>query len=190
MTKLESLAKMGGYIDVIPTGSSIAVVEGQKFKNKGHYFRGFLNTLESGKVVLPRNTQEVGVYSIDKDKLPPGIEFIVTGLRILFDTTSGIQAGAGVKGCTWKSAAPAAALNGDLVIKQGDELLRAPLTQLVPFNLGTPTSNDDTIVSIAPVLLRHSVTFEINFELAGAAAVDQAYNIELFGYERSFVDRG
>lgn len=189
-TKLEKLQTMGGYLSTIAPGTSISVIGNRKFKNRGHYFRGFLNQLTSGQLVLPSNIQSTGVTSVNQDKLPAGIEFVVTGVRVLFDTTTGIQAGAGVKGCSWKSAAPPAALNGDLIIKQTDELLKAPLTQFIPFNVGTPTSNVDTIVEIAPIVLRDSVAFEINFELAGAAAVDQAYNLELFGYERPTVDRG
>ncbi|MFN3941496.1 MAG: hypothetical protein ACK4K1_02525 [Flavobacterium sp.] len=181
-----SIQVVMGFLAAIFAGTSAPTVNGQVLKTKVHYFSGFLNDLQDGRVTKDGLKSEVGVRSISDNMIPNGIDFLVTGVRVLFDTTAGVQA-AGIKTAGFASTAPAAFKNGEVTLKQGADLLN--LTGTTASNHKASTGVIDDTFDIVPVKLRGGVKFDLVFSLAGTAAADQAYKVELIGYELASADR-
>jgi hypothetical protein len=182
--KTLTLTETLGYKGAIIKGTSSPIVKGQVMKSRTHYFAGFLNQLTNGAIVESKNDDIVGVRSIKGNKLPAGVSFLVTGVRVLFDTSAGLQAGAGIPGAAWASVAPVNFKNGELSIRQGNETFTTSGTDVTNFKAST--GNGDDFREVVPFELRPETSFEIIASLGAAAAADQAYKIELRGIE--FVD--
>lgn len=179
---LEEFRKIVAFNDSIARDASIPTANGSAFRKTTHYVTGALNQLINGQLLEPRFEKEVGVRSINNAKLGEGIDFLLSEIRVLCDTTSGIQAGAGVKGAAWKSEAPAVLKNGELAIVQGTVLVNEPITTVHNFK-GVSTGTADDFYPISPVKIRGNARFEVNLTLAGAAASDQLVRVEMSGIE-------
>lgn len=153
-----------------------------------HYFSGWLNDLQDGRVTKDGLKIEVGLRSINDRMIPQEIDFLVTGVRVLFNTTLTQATGdSELKGAAWPSVAPGVFQNGEVIIKQGANLVR--LTGSSASNAKASTGIGDDVMPITPFRLRGGVTFDIVFSLAGAAAANQGYKIELVGQQLAATDR-
>lgn len=151
--------------------------DGFKLKSTVKYAAGLSNAIEQNQLILPKNSETVGVTNIDKAQL--AYPFVVTGIKLAFDTDTG----AGVTALTavYDDKAPNYWANGEIEIRQGDTLIDIPISAIT--NLGASTSVADEVYDVAPFVIRENKVFEITPSLAGAAVANQAYRIELHGYE-------
>jgi hypothetical protein len=163
--------------------NTLPIINGQTGIQEVHYFRGYLNQLapDNGNIVLSRNDDEVGVRSLKGNKLTKGQQIFVIGVRALFDTTADIQSDA-VKLRTvaaWKSEAPAVFKNGVVEIRQGITATKLTGTVISPFGVTAQKEEDKFFFLDIPFLISDEKEWNIQANLAGTAAADQAFNIEL-----------
>ena len=174
-----------GALSAVQQGNGVAVMNGRKVRNKVVYIAGLGTTLSTNnnQLVLPSTDKAVGITNLDSgNKLNSGRSLLVTGVRMLFDTTADVTpltAG-------WKSEAPAVFKNGELQISQqgSGDLFNSPIGPICKYNAAIAT--EDEFTAVVPFLLRPEVPFEIKALLAGATAANQAYRLELDCIE--FVD--
>lgn len=167
------------YLMDIGNGS-LPILEGKTTKSTTRYVAGLGSevTGRSGVVLEAGTKKEVGVTNFETgDVLPAGVHLLVTGIRILFDTTAAVTA----KTAVWKSDAPAPWMNGELIISQdgAGRLLESSISDLTNFKASA--SNDDDFRDIIPFMLRPEINFLIQANLAGAGGGNEAYKIEFRG---------
>lgn len=140
------------------------------------FVAGLTTAIESNQLILPKQSEEVGVRNIDKAKVKD--PFVVTGIRAIFDNSTG----AGVTAATavFGDKPEPSFGNGNLIIDQDGELVKLPVSAIA--NSGASTSNLDDIYPVSPFLIREEKTFKITPELAGAAVANEVYRIELHGF--------
>lgn len=181
-----TLPEILAYAGSIEAGNSLPVVDtnlGRKaLKRRVHYVTGFLNGIGAygGETLLPAVAASPGVKSIDKNMLPAGIPFLLTGIRVLFDTTANVQAN-GIATAIWASVAPVIFKNGEFAISQNGDVVNTSGTAVTNFKAST--GNDDDYLEVSPVILRDNTAISMKMLLGGAAAADQAFKIELIGYD-------
>lgn len=186
MQKTYSLPELVEAAGAINAGNSLAVIPtnfGNKaLKSRTHYAAGFLNQIgtNGGELLLQSQSAAPGVKSIDKNQLAAGMPFMVTGVRFLFDTTASVQAN-GLGTAVWASNAPACFKNGEITIAQNADLLSLSGTDGTNFKAST--GNDVDFRDVEPFILRDQTPISIRVLLGASAAVDQAYKIELRGYD-------
>lgn len=170
------------FIPNAQNGNGVSVTtmsNGGKYKvrKKIFYIAGLAAELGSeGQLIEQKTNKEVGITNFDGgNKLNKGRNLLVIGARMLFDTTASVA----VKTATWLSAAPANFKNGELVISQDGtgNLFENPIGPFSKYNASIAT--EDEFQTVVPFLIREDVTFKIQALLAGAAAADQAYRLEL-----------
>ena len=154
-----------------------ARIGSRKMRSKVFYLAGLATAINSeGQLIEQKTNKEVGVTNFDGgNKLNSGRDVLVLGIRILFDTTANVT----VKGATWKSEAPINFKNGELVISQdgSGNLFEGPIGPLAKYNAAIAA--EDEFRTVAPFWIRSNVVFKLQALLAGAAAADQAYRLEL-----------
>ncbi|MEE1897091.1 hypothetical protein V1389_02010 [Flavobacterium rakeshii] len=170
------------FIPNAQNGNGVSVTtmsNGGKYKvrKKIFYIAGLAAELGSeGQLIEQKTNKEVGITNFDGgNKLNKGRNLLVIGVRMLFDTTASVA----VKTATWLSATPANFKNGELVISQDGtgNLFENPIGPFSKYNASIAT--EDEFQTVVPFLIREDVTFKIQALLAGAAAADQAYRLEL-----------
>jgi len=151
-------------------------------KSRVHYVAGFLNqiTANGNELLVTSQSAATGVKSIDKNQLPSGLDFLCIGIRVLFDTTASVQTN-GLATAIWASKAPANFKNGEFKLSQNSELLNASGTAVT--NFAASTGNDDDYMQISPIILRANTAISMIVLLGAAAAADQAFKVELIGYD-------
>jgi hypothetical protein len=162
----------------IEQGKSLPTLNGRLVKSSTKYIAGLAATLgqDNGQLILAKMVPEVGVTNLPKgNMLPAGVNYLVTGVRVLFDTTTAVT----VATATWKSEAPANWKNGELKIAQNGtgNVFETSITDVS--NWKASTSNDDDFRSIMPVLLKSDTAYEIQVSLAAGSTANQAYKVEL-----------
>jgi hypothetical protein len=164
------------YLASIRSGS-LPIVQGRVIKSSTKYIAGLSAGLgqNNGQLILPSTVPAVGVTNFPKgNMLPKGINYLIVGVRALFDTTSSVA----LATATWKSEAPANWKNGEFKINQNGagNLFETSVTDVTNFKAST--SNDDDFRDIVPVLLRAESAYELQTALAAGATTDQAYKFE------------
>ncbi len=160
-------------------GNGVPEMYGKKVRRKVFYIAGLGADLagKNNQLIEQKTNKEIGVTNFDAgNKLNKGRDLLVVGLRILFDTTAAVT----VKGAGWKSEAPAAFKNGELVIFQENgagNLFEGPIGPISKYNASIAT--EDEFSAVVPFLIKSDVPFFIQMLLAGNAAADQAYRVEL-----------
>lgn len=186
MLKSLSIQEIAANAAVINASNSLPVIPtnlGNKaIKTRVHYAAGFLNQIgtNGGELLISSQAASVGVKSIDKNQLAAGMDFLCVGVRFVFDTTTSVQTN-GLATAIWASKAPANFKNGEVRISQNGDLLNVSGTAVTNFEAST--GNDDDFLQINPVILRAQTPISIIVLLGAAAAADQAYKIELVGYD-------
>lgn len=162
----------------IKTGESMPLLGGQFYPRTAvKYVSGLSTGIEQTELVLAKNSKSIGVRNIDKDMLD--FPFLVTGVRINFDTTTG--ANVTPETANYKDAAPVYWQNGELRISQDELLSELPVS--VISNNYAATSNQDDVFPVAPFLIRERKAFKINSLLSGTAVANHAFRLELVGIE-------
>lgn len=141
------------------------------------YLSGLDTAIEQTQLVLQKNASAVGVRNIDKNMLE--FPFLVTGIRMVFDTTTGV--GVTPETANYKDDAPKYWKNGELAITQEKLLSKLPVSVIA--NSYASTSNNDDIFQVSPFMLREGKAFEIQALLAGAVAANNVFRLELVGVE-------
>lgn len=169
---------------------SLAKLKGKKIRSVTRYVAGLTENLgtNNGRLIIDSTDKAVGVTNFDKgNKLSQGKSFLVTGVRMLFDTTTSVTLATAV----WKNGAPVNWINGELKISQNGQgsgdLLEVPITVLQSFDKAK--DKNDGFAEVVPFIIRPEVPFEIVASLAAGSTTDQAYRLELEGYEVSDLDR-
>ncbi|WDO13063.1 hypothetical protein MH928_17290 [Flavobacterium sp. WW92] len=179
-----TLQEILAFKGAIQPGTSLPISNNKAIKSVTHYWTGFLNQLVNGEIVLSKYQDAIGERSLKGNTIPTGTDFFATEIRVTFDTTAGVQAAGILTASFGKTAAPEIFKNGELIINQGADLLRTSGSDVSNFKA---VSGDDYIFrSVVPFNLRPDVIYSIKAALAGAAAVDQAFKVEIRGFE--FVD--
>lgn len=174
---LENILKTLG---AIPHGKSSPTVAGgaKPFTSSTKYIAGIATNLNAanGNLITPNLVTEVGVTNFPKgNSLPKGTGWLITGIRMLFDTTA--TADASVKANVYRNLPPANFKNGELTISQGGRLFDSPISDVN--NEKASTSNDDDFREIVPIFIRSETPWQIQVALAGVAVANQAYKLEL-----------
>lgn len=166
------------YLASIKAGTSLPNVQGRVIKSSTKYVAGLAANLgqNNGQLVLASDVPSVGRTNLPKgNMLPKGVNYLVYGLRMLFDTTTGVTLPTAI----WESKAPVNWKNGEFKINQNGtgNLFEASITDCTNFKAST--SNDDDFRDIVPVLLRPESVYELQAALGAGATTDQAYKVEL-----------
>jgi hypothetical protein len=198
MTTLESFERIYNYVRQISGDKSLIYVQdpatGQTvaMREKTLYKAGFLTDVSgnSNQVLKSDDLPVNNVRNINGQKLANGKKFLVTGLRVIFDTTIDDEplTDATLKTLAFASAAPNTFLNADVILEQGVELLNVPgryisNPSIIPSNLG------DLIFPIAPKVIRPETDFQIHFKFATAPAAKHAYRVDILGWELIDADK-
>lgn len=159
-------------------GGSLPNISNQVLKTSTKYIAGLAADLASnnGRLIVESTTKAVGNNNFPKgNSLPPAISYLVTGVRLLLDTTAGVT----LLTAVWKSEAPANWKNGELTISQSGagKLFESPITDVASGKVAT--SNDDDFRDVIPFTIRGGVAFEFEVALGAGATANQAYRLEL-----------
>jgi hypothetical protein len=152
------------------------VLNGRKVRSKVLYIAGTAtaNISPTGQLIEQKTLKEVGVTNFDGgNTLNKGRDLLVVGLRILFDTTADVTP----KTASWKGEAPANFKNGELVISQDTNLFEGPIGPYAKY--ASSLSAEQEFKAVAPFLITSEVPFNIQVQLAAAAAANQAFRLEL-----------
>jgi len=192
--KNQSLQEVLGQIRGIQRGNGVAVIDFagvyKKARRKVYYVAAITGTSDitsDGRLIEPSTNPEVGRTNFDKgNSLNEGRSFLVTGIRMSFDTTTSSVT---KLIATYKDDAPVAFKNGELKISQdgSGDLFNNPISPFVKNNAAL--SADQEFSPVVPFLLRSNVPFNIQTLLAGSATSGQAVRLELDGYELVDADR-
>ncbi|HEX8269771.1 MAG TPA: hypothetical protein VF581_07755 [Flavobacterium sp.] len=178
LTLVEVLAFLGA---IQPNGSeakSLPQIKGRRARTRTMYVAGYSADLagNNGALILPSTKKQVGFTNFETGNiLSKGAHLLVTGVRILFDTT----AAATVLDADWTSNAPVNWLNGEVTISQDGQgvLLNTSGSDITNFKAST--GNDADFRDIVPFLLRPESSFNLIAQLASAGAANQAFKLEL-----------
>lgn len=131
----------------------------------------------NGLVLKPSTLNEVGVTNFEKgNTLPKGQSMLVTGVRVLADTT----ASATVHNANWGENAPVEFLNGEVEISQSGQGVLFQASGSDCTNFKASTGNDDCFREVVPFLLRSESPFDIKIALNGnPTATPAVYKVEL-----------
>jgi hypothetical protein len=140
------------------------------------YVAGRADAIEQNSLLLQKNSEEIGVTNIDKAQLQ--YPFVVTGLRAIFDKTTGASATA--KNAVYADVPSPAFANGELTIDQSGELINLPIGVIA--NPSTSTGIEDEIYHVNPFVIRENKVFKMTPDLAGAPATNEVYRFELHGF--------
>ena len=140
------------------------------------YVAGRADAIEQNQLLLPKNSEEIGVTNIDKAQLQQ--PFIVTGVRAVFDSTTGALATA--KNAVYSDKPSPAFANGELTIDQSGELINLPIG--VVANSASSTGIADDIYPVNPFVIRENKVFKMTPDLAGDPAANEVYRFELHGF--------
>jgi hypothetical protein len=157
-------------------GGSLPNINGQVLKTGTKYINGLAANIEGGRLIVEGTVKKVGTTNFPKgNMLDEGVNYLVTGVRLLMDTTTGVT----LASAAWKSEAPANWKNGELTISQtgAGKLFDSPITDVA--NSKIATSNDDDFRDVIPFVIRGGAAFEIEVVLGTGAVADQAYRLEL-----------
>lgn len=177
LTLQESLAFLGAISPVGGEEKSLPKIGDKRAKSATRYIAGQATDLASnnGSIILPGTIKAVGVTNFEKgNSLPAGTSLLVTGIRVLFDST----ALATVLNADYAEVLPAGFKNGELTISQQGQgvLFNASGTDVS--NWKASTGNDDDFRSVVPFLLRSETEFDIVFSTVGVIAAG-IYKVEL-----------
>lgn len=177
MKKQEIFAAIN-MLQAAQEGNGTSVMFGKKVKRKVMYIAGLGANLASknGHIIDQATQKLVGTTNFDGgNKLNTGRSLLVTGIRILFDTTSGVTIATAV----WKGEAPAVFKNGEFKISQDGtgDLLENPIGPFAKYGSSIPTEVE--FAAVVPFIIRPDAPFYIQLLTAGAAGADQAFRIEL-----------
>lgn len=179
LTLQESLAFLGA---IQPNGieeKSLPAIGNRRARTVTKYIAGNSEDLSAnnGATILAATKKETGVTNFENGNLlPKGKHLLVTGIRVLFDTT----ANATTKDADWTSEAPVEWINGELTVAQDGQgtLFQTSGTDITNIGRANRTSNDDDFRDIVPFLLRPETSFNIEAKLAGSATAS-VYKVEL-----------
>jgi hypothetical protein len=140
------------------------------------YVAGKTTAIEQNSLVLPKNSEAVGVTNIDKARLKA--PFVVTHMRAVFDNTTGAAVTA--QTAQFKDDPSPSFANGELTVDQDGELIKIPVSAIS--NRYAATGVQDDLYPVSPFVIRDEKVFKITPDLAGAATANEVYRIELHGF--------
>lgn len=140
------------------------------------YVAGKTAAIEQNQLILAKNSQAIGVTNIDKAQL--ALPFVVTGMRMGFDNTTG--AAVTVAGAKFKDPASPSFANGELTIDQNGELIKLPVSVIA--NIAASNGIADDVYDVNPFVIRENQVFKITPDLAGPATANEVYKLELHGF--------
>ena len=168
------------FLGAIQNNESLPSIGGKKIRTVTKYVAGQSVELSSnnGQVLLPATLKKVGVTNFENgNSLPEGKEFLVSAIRVLFETTA-----TEINLSTFKSAAPVAFKNGELTVSQDGQGILFQTSGTDVCNSAAATSNDDDFREITPFKLRGATAFNIVFNTVGTVGAS-IYKVELRGEE-------
>lgn len=180
MSKTLTLQERLAFLGAIQNNESLPSIGGKKIRTATKYVAGQSVELSSnnGQVILPSTLKKVGATNFENgNTLPPEKEFLVSGIRVLFESTV-----TDINLATWKGDAPVAFKNGELTISQDGQGILFQTSGTDVCNSKAATSNDDDFREVTPFKLRSDSAFNIVFNTAGTV-VAGIYKVELRGEE-------
>lgn len=177
-----SIQEAMSFLPLVVAGKGVAIKDGQKARSKVFYIAGLGVELagKDGQLIEQSTKKETGITNLDGgNKLNSGRYILVTAIRILFDTTAGVTP----KTASWKGEAPGVFKNGDILIgtSAAGNIFDHPIAPLAKY--ASSLSVEQEFKQITPFMIMDKVEFTIKILLSGAAAVDQAYRVELDAIE-------
>ncbi|QEE49612.1 hypothetical protein FUA48_08460 [Flavobacterium alkalisoli] len=179
-----SFAEVIGLLPSIQNGNGVALTPtGKKVKRKTYFVAGISGSSDftsDGKLIDAGTKKEIGRTNFDKgNMLNEGRSFIVTGVRVLFDTTADVN----ILTATYKSEAPAPYKNGELKIAQdgSGDFFNNPISAYTKNDYSF--EKDVDFMPVVPFQIRPNIPFDIQILTAGLAAAGTAVKVELDGYE-------
>lgn len=171
---------LAAYIGAMGEDKSLPKIGGKRLRSVTMYKSGLSEDLaaNNGSILVAGTKKEVGITNFeDGNRLPKGMSILVTSLRILHDTTAAVTP----KTAIWANVAPPIWKNGEFTIRQEGQgvLFQASGTDVCNFKAST--GNDADFREVVPFLLRPDADIDMVVSLAGIAAADQAYKVELRG---------
>lgn len=172
------------YLASIKDGS-LPSLNGKKVRSSTKYIAGLSTGLSAnnGELVIASTVPAVGVTNFPKGNiLPKGTNWLVIGVRMLFDTTTSVTTATAL----WANVAPVVWKNGELTISQKGEGILFDTSVTDVTNFKASTGNDVDFREVVPFVIREEANYSLKAQLAGTASADQAYKLELRVIE--FVD--
>ena len=158
---------------------SLPALGGRRLRAKTYYIAGLSADLSGngGEALLPQTQKAVGITNFPSGGQLQKSYFLVTGVRMLFDTTV-----TDPKLALWANVAPVQWKNGELIISQDGQptLFEAPVTDVTNFKAST--GNDDDFRDVPGFLLLPNKQISIKGLPAGVP-VASVFKIELRGFE-------
>lgn len=171
-------------------GNALNASGNKKIRRRVLYGAALAATLATNqnKLLVPGDTKTIGKTNFDiGNKLATGRKYLVTGIRILFDTATGPTVT--LSTADYKNTAPVSFQNGEIVISQAGngELLNMPMLPFCPKN--TVNVVDDEYTAVIPFVLVDNVETDILLLQAGTAATNIAVRVEFDCIELGEVGR-
>ncbi|WP_330442039.1 hypothetical protein [Flavobacterium sp. C4GT6] len=158
---------------------------GKKVKRKTYFTAAITGTTDitsDGRLIESGTKKAIGRTNFDNgNMLNEGRSFLVTGVRLQFDTTVDVT----LLNATYKNEAPAPFKNGEIKITQegSGDLFNNPISAYTKNDYSL--SEDVEFMPVIPFLIRPGVPFDIQVLTAGAAAAGMAVKVELDGLDFS-----
>lgn len=140
------------------------------------YATGFTSEIEQNSLILPKNSEEVGITNIDKARLK--FPFVVTGIKF--------HIGLNPNNVTIKEidhtqffGTDTAVLNGELTIDQDGVLVNLPI---LPLSKNDGQDSQTSVYGVSPFVIREDKVFRLTPDFAGQPRKDSFYRVELHGY--------
>lgn len=159
---------------VTAVGSGNYEVGGRKVRRKVIYINANVSA-KSGtfQLVEQKTDKVVGITNLDGgNQFAKGRDVIVMAVRVGVDTTTADPIAA-----VYRNLPTPALQNGELRIKQGDELFSSPIAVLA--NQGAATKVEDNFFKTAPTYLKSQTAFSVEIETPAAIGLTTCVQVML-----------
>lgn len=182
LTLTEALQYVGAIQNQGNAVQSLPQLGNRRIKTATRYIAGNAADLaaNASSTILASTKKETGITNFQNGNLMPSkTNFLVTELRILFDTTT-----ANPKAAVWANTAPNSFLNGDINVGVGNNPTTFESSISDATNFKASTGNDDDFRAVTPFLLLADNTFDIKLLTSGVALpATCCYKVEVRGIE-------
>jgi len=141
------------------------------------YVAGFTRDIEQNSLILPKNSEEVGVTNIDKARLK--FPFVVIGIKVFQDVNANSVENIKEIDLTTYTGSDPAILNGELTIDQDGVLENLPI---LPLSKPDAQDSQNSVYAVSPFVIREDKVFRITPDFAGQPKKETFFRVELHGY--------
>lgn len=179
---LEEMLKFKGAIESGASAITLPINRDGKTvfvtaKSVTEYIVGYNTLMQNGEILIAENLYKAGIRSIQGNTLKPGVNQLVTHIRLLADITgSTAESDTNLLAMPFAGVAGPALKFAEFRITQNQELLRTTVSDI--HNFKASTGNDADFKGIVPFVLRDQVPISVNIKASAAYTQYHAYRVE------------